>query len=185
MSEKYEVELFSSFGSLIKNMPSTPITSVSAPITENITVQLLSLSRSKNIKPPNTTSTATSGIIAFIPSARPRFSLSVESVSHALNAASFAVEPKNVITQSRIIASDTPTVAADVVIAKVFSIKSVFKNTKLKIEMPHRIYPDTINSFRLPILSLSAPINTVVSVAVTADAATISDMSDALALKVL
>ena len=40
------------------------------------------------------------GIIELIPSILPRFSLSPLSVSQALYAASLAVEPKKVITQS-------------------------------------------------------------------------------------
>ena len=48
---------------------------------------------------------AASGITASTVSTRPRFSGTVTSVTHALNAASLAVEPKNVITQSSITTS--------------------------------------------------------------------------------
>ena len=60
----------------------------------NIAVQLEASFKSKAIKPPKTASMATRGIIALIPSAAPRFEESVESVSHALKAASLADEPK-------------------------------------------------------------------------------------------
>ena len=116
--------------------PIIPTARVSAPIIEKITVQLASLSRSKNINPPKTTRTETRGIMAFIPSAFPLFEESVESVSQALNAASFAVEPKSVITQSRIIVSATPTVIADTVAGINFPIISVRRSTKLKMEIP-------------------------------------------------
>ena len=65
------------------------------------------------------------------------------------------------------------------------SIRSSFRSAKAKIEIPQRIYPPHINSFRFPILSDRAPINTVVRVAVTADAATMLDISAADALNIL
>ena len=120
-------------------IPRIPITRVKIPMMEKITVQLDGLSKSRNIKPPKTTRTDTKGIIAFIPSAAPLFLELVESVSQALKAASFAVEPKKVITQSSIIAKVTPTEAAETAIGKALLISSCFKNTKLKIEIPHRI----------------------------------------------
>ena len=49
---------------------------------------------------PNTTSMAISGITASTVSVRPRLSAAVTSVTQALKAASLAVEPKKVITQS-------------------------------------------------------------------------------------
>ena len=61
-----------------------------------IQTQLDAKVKSKNIKPPNTARIATRGIIELIPSAAPRLVLSVLSVNHALNAASFAEEPKKV-----------------------------------------------------------------------------------------
>ena len=80
---------------------------------------------------------ATNGIIELIPSAAPRFVLSVESVTQALKAASFADEPKNVIMQSNIMVSVAPKAAAEVTIGNTEEIISVFKNIKLKIEIPH------------------------------------------------
>ena len=120
-----------------------------------------------------------------MPSAAPRLVESVESVSHALNAASFAVEPKKVITQSRMIVSEIHTAVRLAVIAAAGFITPFDKNTKLKIEIPHKMYPTQMNSLRLPILSDNAPISTVVSVAVTADAATIKEISAAVAWNIL
>lgn len=81
-------------GSLIIKIPRIPTRITTTPMIEKMIVQLEDFSRSKNIKPPKTTSIATSGIIEFIPSTEPLFVESVLSVIHALNAASFAVEPK-------------------------------------------------------------------------------------------
>ena len=50
--------------------------------------------------PPATISIAARGKMERIPSTFPRNVLSVLSVTHALKQASFAVEPKSVITQS-------------------------------------------------------------------------------------
>ena len=63
------------------------------------------MSRSKPMKPPKTTSMETSGIMELKPSILPRLLSSPLSVSHALYAASLAVEPKNVMTQSITIVS--------------------------------------------------------------------------------
>lgn len=106
---------------------------------EKMIVQLEDFSRSKNIKPPKTTSIATSGIIEFIPSTEPLFVESVLSVIHALNAASFAVEPKNVIIQSSAIVSVTPKAAAEVTIGNNVPSTCVLSKVKQKMEMPHRI----------------------------------------------
>ena len=91
------------------------------------------------MKPPNTTRIASSGIIAFRPSAEPRLVASVESVSHALKQASFADEPKNVITQSMTITSVTPTLAALAAMGKSEEITSTRSSTKHQMEMPHRM----------------------------------------------
>ena len=103
------------------------------------------------------------------------------SVSHALKAASFAVEPKKVITQSNTITSVMPIAAAfDTSCAaagKSPEIQSVRRTAKKRIETPQRMYPKVINALRLPIRSESAPINSVVSVAATALACTISAIS--------
>ena len=167
------------------NIPKTPTRITHAPIIVNIHVQLLALLRSNAINPPNTASIATSGIIAFSPSAFPLLSLFVLSVSHALKAASFALEPKKVITQSSMITRDTPTAAADTAAGKRASIISARISTKERIDIPHRIYPAHINIFRFPILSDNAPIKIVVSVAATALAATIAEISAAVALNIL
>ena len=109
-------------GSLIIKKPSIPIIVTRVPIIAKMTDQLSDFSKSKNINPPNTTSILTSGIIAFIPSAAPRFEESVESVSQALKAASLALEPKKVITQSRMIVRLTPKDAAEAAIGKMWLI---------------------------------------------------------------
>ena len=102
----------------------------------NIDVQLDCKLRSKAIKPPKTTRIDTSGIIAFIPSAAPLLVSSVLSVSHALNAASFALEPKKVIIQSKAMTSEAPTVAAEAVAGITAEIKSVLISEKQSIEIP-------------------------------------------------
>ena len=79
---------------------------------------------------------ATSGIMAFMPSAEPLFVESVESVSHALKQASFAEELKNVMTQSMIITAETPTDIAETAEGKSFSITSVRMSAKLQMEIP-------------------------------------------------
>jgi hypothetical protein len=125
------------------------------------------------------------GIIALIPSAAPLFELGTDSVSHALKQASFALEPKNVITQSIIIVRLTPTLAAETTEGKRAFIISTLINAKEIIEMPQRIYPPEINSFRLPILSDSAPMIIVVRVAATAEAVTITEIAEAEAENIL
>ena len=149
-----------------------------------IALQSFALDRSKPIKPPNTTRIAISGIIALMPSALPCPPSCVASVSQALKAASFAVEPKKVITQSNTITSDTPALAAAAALKKRVRI-SIRIKAKAAMEIPHRIYPPQMSSFRLPILSLSAPINKVVNVAATALAATIAEMAAGEAANIL
>lgn len=82
----------------MKKKPSTPPRQVMPPTIRKNSCQFpawVRLSRA-----PNTTSMATSGIMASTVSTRPRFSGTVTSVTQALKAASLAVEPKKVITQS-------------------------------------------------------------------------------------
>ena len=148
-------------------------------------VQLEASSRSKNIKPPNTTRIATSGIMALMPSAAPRLVLSVLSVSHALKAASLALLPKKVIRQSRAITRDTPRVAALAICGNSPVRTSSRTSIKQRMEMPQRIYPPQMNSLRFPMRSERAPIRTVVSVAATALAATMAEICPAVAANIL
>jgi len=171
--------------SLIIKKPRIPMTVTIAPMTVNIIVQLCDLFKSKNINPPNTRSIDTKGIIEFIPSAAPLFVESVESVSHALNAASFAAEPKNVITQSSRMVSVTPSDVTETAMGNNVPNVCVFNATKLNIETPQRMYPIHINTLRLPNLSDNAPMNTVVNVAAMELAVTIAEMSAADALNIL
>ena len=110
---------------------------------------------------------------------------SVESVSHALYAASFALDPKKVITQSSMITRLIATADAETVAGITALIQSSLKSAKPSIDTPQRMYPRQINIFLLPSLSARAPTKTVVSVADTALAATISAMSDADAPNIL
>ena len=151
----------------------------------NIATQLSDLSRSNAINPPNTASIATSGIIELMPSAAPLLVASVESVSHALYAASFALEPKKVITQSSMITRLIATADAETVAGITALIQSSLRSANPSIDTPQRMYPRQINIFLLPSLSARAPTKTVVSVADTALAATISAMSDADAPNIL
>jgi len=57
---------------------------------------------------PNTISMASSGNVESTESTRPRFDSVVESVTQALKAASLAVEPKKVMTQSSTTTSTAP-----------------------------------------------------------------------------
>ena len=116
-----------------------PIKVTTTPIMVKIAVQEADLSRSNAINPPKTTKIETSGIIALTPSAAPRFELSVLSVSHALNAASFALEPKKVITQSNIITKLAPTAAAETAVGKSTFITSILIKANDKIDMPHNM----------------------------------------------
>lgn len=77
--------------------------------------------------------------------------------------------------------SEMPRVAADVVKGIMEERTSVRKKAKLIMDNPHKRYPKHINSLRLPILSESAPMNTVVSAAATEEAATIRAMSAGVA----
>ena len=90
------------------------------------------------MNPPKTTKIATRGIMALTPSAAPRLPPEVESVSHALKAASLAVEPKKVMIQSSAIEKDTPIAAADAVMGKSLPMISSRTKTKLKMDTPHR-----------------------------------------------
>src|SRR5574344_3010302 len=134
-----------------------------------MTTQLCGLFKSNPMKPPKTTSIEMSGIMALIPPAEPLFVSSVESVSHALKLASFAEDPKNVITQSIMMTRETPTEAADVAAGNKTLITSVRMKAKLQMETPHKMYPPQMNIFLLPILSESAPMKRVVMAAAMAD----------------
>ena len=72
-----------------------------------------------------------------------------------------------------------PSAAAEATIGNSEPRISVRNSTNEKIEIPHNMYPPQINSFRLPTRSDSDPIKMVVTVADTADAATISEIADA------
>ena len=120
-----------------------------------------------------------------IPSIEPRLDSSPTSVSHALKQASLALEPKKVITQSIIITSVTPTDAATETSETNCVMISILINAKLKIEIPQNRYPKQMIIFRFPILSESAPINKVVTVAAIALADTISDICGADAWNIL
>ena len=91
------------------------------------------------MNPPKTARIAMSGIMAFTPSAAPRFFSVVESVSQALKAASFAVEPKKVITQSRMMVKEMPTEAALTAAPKRRPITSVRMKAKARMEIPQAI----------------------------------------------
>ena len=137
------------------------------------------------MKPPNNTRIEISGIMELMPSAAPRLVASVASVSHALYAASFAVEPKKVITQSRIMTSVIPTEAVLTAAPNREEITSARIRANAMIEIPQAIYPAHMKILRLPIRSDRAPIRIVVSVAATALAVTISAMSEAEARNIL
>ena len=84
---------------------------------------------------------ATRGIIALIPSALPLFDESVISVSHALYAASFALEPKKVITQSIIITSVIQTALTDAA-GKSFPITSTLINANESMDVSVALVED-------------------------------------------
>ena len=109
--------------------------STTTPMMVKMDTQLSPLSRSKPMKPPNTTSTASRGIMALMPSAAPRLVSSVMSVSQALKQASLAVEPKKVMTQSMMITRVTPTAATDSP-GNTAAITSSRMKAKLQMVMP-------------------------------------------------
>lgn len=90
----------------------------------------------KPSRAPNTTSIATSGITARTDSTRPRLLLLVTSVTQALKAASLALLPKKVITQS-----STITVTAAACTARAdptsFSRPETFTSAKAITLSPH------------------------------------------------
>ena len=102
-------------------------------------VQLSCLSRSKDMNPPKTTRMAIRGIMELTPSAIPRFVSSVLSVSQALYAASFAVEPKKVMTQSRMMVREMPICMAEAAMGNRAPRKSIRRKAKPMIEMPQII----------------------------------------------
>ena len=85
----------------------------------------------------------------------------------ALNAASLAVEPKNVMTQSRITIITAAAATADAV-GKSFAAFSTVTRPKAAVDRPQRKYPPQMKSFRFPTRSDSAPMKSVVSVAAAA-----------------
>ena len=89
-------------------------------------------------KSPKMTSMEMSGSVAITDSARPRFVSSVASVSQALKAASLAVEPKKVITQS---STTIITAAADTALAagKSLAAFSTVTRPKAAVETPQRM----------------------------------------------
>lgn len=89
-------------------------------------------------KAPKMTSIEMSGSVAMTDSARPRFDSSVASVNQALKAASFAVEPKKVMTQS---STTIMTAAAETALAagKSFAAFSTVTRPKAAVEAPQRM----------------------------------------------
>ena len=125
--------------SSMMKIPRIPIRSVATPMMVNIITQLPASLRSNAINPPKTARMATRGIIELIPSAEPRLVESVESVSHALYAASFADEPKKVIMQSSAIVKVTQIAAVPVTAGNKDSIRSTLSSAKANIEIPQRM----------------------------------------------
>ena len=123
----------------MRKKPAMPKSRTTEPMTPKIKVQVSGWFWSKPIKPPKTTRIAISGIIALMPSAAPLFVASVESVSQALKQASFAQEPKKVITQSMMMTRLTPIAAAEAAAGNSAPITSVRIRAKLQMEIPHRI----------------------------------------------
>src|SRR5664280_2249936 len=122
---------------------------------------------------PKMMSIETSGRTARTDSTLPRFVWVVVSVMYALNAASLAVEPKKVMTQSM-----TTTVIAVMMTALAPGNHTAafltLMNPKTAVEKPHRKYPVQMKTLRLPTLSESPPMSSVVRVAAMALAATMS-----------
>ena len=69
----------------MRKMPRIPIRSTATPMMTKIHTHEEERLRSNAIKPPKTARIATRGIMALMPSAVPRLSEVVLSVSHALN----------------------------------------------------------------------------------------------------
>ncbi len=109
-------------------------------------------------------------MIASTPSTRPRVCTVVDSVTHALKAASFAPEPKKLITQSRAMIAATARATADAVVPPGLTMP------KLAVVIPHSTYPTAMNGRRVRALSDAAPTSMVASVAAMADAATVTAM---------
>ena len=122
-------------GSFIRNMPATPAKVTSAPkIAKNLCHSPRCVMPSKS---PKIISIDRSGRTASTDSVLPRFPASMESVIYALKAASFAVEPKKVITQSSM---TTITAAAAAACAgKSFAALSTVISPKAAVDMPHRM----------------------------------------------
>ncbi|MPN47569.1 hypothetical protein SDC9_195172 [bioreactor metagenome] len=88
-------------------------------------------------KPPKIISIATSGSTDSTDSTRPRLSSWVTSVTHALNAASFALEPKKVITQS-IMTTISAAACTAFAAGNSFAILPTDKNANDATEAPHK-----------------------------------------------
>ena len=131
----------------------------------------------RNIAPPNTASIDSSGIDEFTPSTRPRFVSSVMSVIHALNAESFARLPKNVMMQSNTMVSVMPSAAAAAA-SRASACETLCSTANAQIDTPQSSVPATMNTLRRPTRSDHTPASSVVAVAVTADALTMSATSE-------
>ena len=117
---------------------------------------------------------AISGMIDKTDSTLPLFESDVFSVTYELKLASFEVEPKKVIIKSNTI---TKTAAKNGVIDRVFpSLELTFNRPKQAVDIPHNIYPNEMNNFLCPTLSVKAPIKIVVKVAMIAEAAVVIEI---------
>ena len=146
-------------------MPSAPQTEITIPI---IRKSVLYPTASTSIpNPPATLSIAARGSIESTPSTVPRNEDFVLSVTQELKLASFAAEPKSVITQSptitRVSASLT---AASPSTPKSADIVAGDKNPKSATVIPQIIYPMAIKERLFPDLSESVPAISVTTVAV-------------------
>ena len=114
-----------------------PTQMTTPPMMAKIQVQLSLWFRSKPMKPPKTTRMEIRGIMELMPSTAPRLVRSVESVTQALKAASLALEPKKVMTQSMMMTRLTPRAMALAVMGKTASITSTRSRQKLRMLTPH------------------------------------------------
>ena len=124
---------------------------------------------------PKITSIEISGSTASTDSTRARLLRSVTSVTHALKAASFAVEPNSVITQSSTMTITAATVTALAAGKSAWAFSTVTK-PKAAVDRPQSRYPAQRNALRLPTRSDHAPTSSVVTVATAALHATMAAM---------
>ena len=90
------------------------------------------------------------------------------SVTHALNAASFALEPKRVIIQSAAITSArVMLIAFASLVPRIFIVVSFERKPKSATVTPQIAYPHDINMRLFPILSEITPAKSVATVATT------------------